>query len=82
MADEQGTFAPARGRGLKPSYDWIEDRLHWFAPARGRGLKLQRPHQRLHLARVRPRAGAWIETRAGGQCRRTTPSSPPRGGVD
>ena len=33
-----------------------------FAPARGRGLKRLRTRPRRRPQRVRPRAGAWIET--------------------
>ena len=57
-------FAPARGRGLKRVSRDVVAPPSWFAPARGRGLKPRNSAPCTCSSRVRPRAGAWIETQS------------------
>src|SRR6266850_917493 len=62
-SNTQGSmFAPARGRGLKLGANELNKMSDEFAPARGRGLKQILALPDAQGFRVRPRAGAWIET--------------------
>ncbi len=56
-------FDPARGRGLKLFREVGNPRHAEFDPARGRGLKPFEAAPGRAPSAVRPRAGAWIETR-------------------
>jgi len=57
ISDRAAWFAPARGRGLKPSSRWRNTPGSKFAPARGRGLKQVALGHKMRVVCSPPRGG-------------------------